>query len=144
MMSVIVKTPENKIMLYCKGADTVLFEKSKNKSAIPNISKVVQHYSVDGLRTLVMGYRELTEKEFNEWHVLYKAASIEMKNREKSIALAADKIEREIILIGCTGIEDKLQEGVPETIDYFLQAGLQVWVLTGDKVCIMSFTFTLK
>lgn len=143
-MSVIVKTPENKIMLYCKGADSVLFERSKNKDVVAGISKVVQSYSVSGLRTLVMGYRELTEKQFNEWFPLYKNAALEIHNREKSIALIADIIERDLILIGCTGIEDKLQEGVPETIDYLLRAGLQVWVLTGDKVSLSSVLYKLS
>ena len=43
------------------------------------------------------------------------------------------EIETELELIGATGIEDKLQEGVPESIALLRQAGLKVWVLTGDK-----------
>lgn len=34
---------------------------------------------------------------------------------------------------GATGIEDRLQDGVPETIASLRRAGLQIWVLTGDK-----------
>lgn len=37
-------------------------------------------------------------------------------------------------LIGSTAIEDKLQEGVPDCIKFLREAGVKVWVLTGDKV----------
>lgn len=46
---------------------------------------------------------------------------------------AANLIERKLKLIGATAIEDKLQEGVPETIAALLKADINVWVLTGDK-----------
>jgi magnesium-transporting ATPase (P-type) len=42
-------------------------------------------------------------------------------------------IETELSLVGCSAIEDKLQDEVPETIHYLLEAGIQLWVLTGDK-----------
>ena len=42
-------------------------------------------------------------------------------------------------LLGATAIEDRLQEGVPETIALLREAGLKIWVLTGDKTGIVSF-----
>jgi len=44
-----------------------------------------------------------------------------------------NRIESQLSLLGTTGIEDKLQEGVPETIAQLRRAGIIVWVLTGDK-----------
>lgn len=44
-----------------------------------------------------------------------------------------DLIERDLLLLGCTAIEDKLQAGVPEAIERLANAGIRIWVLTGDK-----------
>lgn len=57
-----------------------------------------------------------------------------VNNREEEVAKVNDEIERDLELIGSTAIEDKLQEGVPDTIKFLRQAGIKVWVLTGDKV----------
>lgn len=46
----------------------------------------------------------------------------------------AELIERDLVLLGCTAIEDKLQEGVPECIETLAKAGIKIWVLTGDKL----------
>jgi phospholipid-transporting ATPase len=43
-------------------------------------------------------------------------------------------IENQFTLIGCTAIEDKLQEEVAETISFIKKAGIKLWVLTGDKI----------
>ena len=49
------------------------------------------------------------------------------------LELAYEEIEKNLFLLGATGIEDKLQEGVPETIDDLMKAGIRIWMLTGDK-----------
>ena len=46
----------------------------------------------------------------------------------------AELIERDMILLGSTAIEDKLQEGVPQCIETLAKAGIKIWVLTGDKL----------
>jgi phospholipid-transporting ATPase len=46
----------------------------------------------------------------------------------------AELIEKDLILVGCTAIEDKLQEGVPTCIETLSAAGIKIWVLTGDKM----------
>ena len=56
-----------------------------------------------------------------------------MQGREAKVAAVAEGIERRLVLLGCTAIEDKLQEGVPEAIEHLAQAGIALWVLTGDK-----------
>ena len=56
--------------------------------------------------------------------------------RDDKVAAVGDLIERNLLLLGCTAIEDKLQEGVPEAIERLANAGIRIWVLTGDKqVC---------
>ena len=57
-----------------------------------------------------------------------------MENREEKVNEAYEEIEKELILIGASAIEDKLQDGVPECIERLARAGIKIWVLTGDKV----------
>ena len=45
-----------------------------------------------------------------------------------------DKMEQNLKYIGCTAIEDKLQEGVPQTIKTLREARINIWMLTGDKM----------
>lgn len=92
------------------------------------------NYSSQGLRTLVLGSRDLLEIEFNEWQERYEEASTSIHDRTAKLRQAFQAlIECDLTLLGATGIEDKLQEGVPEAIESLRQAGIKVWVLTGDK-----------
>ena len=50
------------------------------------------------------------------------------------MARAAEKIETNFVLIGSTAIEDKLQDEVADTISFIKEAGIKLWVLTGDKI----------
>jgi len=77
--------------------------------------------------------KELNEEEYSAWSQIYYEASISLEDRERLLDEAAELIERDLHLLGCTAIEDKLQEGVPETLEIFSKAGIKVWVLTGDK-----------
>jgi phospholipid-translocating ATPase len=52
-----------------------------------------------------------------------------------------EEIEKDLILLGATGIEDKLQDGVSQCIERLSQAGIKIWVLTGDKIGIHSFIY---
>ena len=56
-----------------------------------------------------------------------------MDDREEEIDKIYNEIEAGLTLLGATAIEDKLQEGVPETIHNLSQAGINIWMLTGDK-----------
>uniref|UniRef100_A0AAY4AR21 Phospholipid-transporting ATPase n=1 Tax=Denticeps clupeoides TaxID=299321 RepID=A0AAY4AR21_9TELE len=130
-MSVIVRNPEGRIRLYCKGADTVLFDRLHpcNHDEIPS----PHTYASDGLRTLALAYRDLTEDEWEEWAELYRGAGRTVDFREDRLAAAYEEIEQDMMLLGATAIEDKLQEGVPETIAILSLANIKIWVLTGDK-----------
>lgn len=57
-----------------------------------------------------------------------------MENREEKVNDTYEEIEKKLILIGATAIEDKLQDGVPQCIERLARAGIKIWVLTGDKV----------
>ncbi|VDP17522.1 unnamed protein product [Schistosoma margrebowiei] len=98
------------------------------------VMKQVTEFATLGLRTLVMGIRLITIKKWNELKTkLDKARSIVNEGRQKELITAYNEIEKKLTLIGCTGIEDMLQDGVPETIKALREAGIKIWVLTGDK-----------
>ncbi|KAM4567722.1 phospholipid-transporting ATPase ID isoform 2-T2 [Fundulus diaphanus] len=134
-MSVIVRNPEGRIRLYCKGADTVLLERLHpcNQELMTITSDHLNEYAADGLRTLALAYRDLSEDEWEAWSESQRCADKATDCREDRLAAAYDKIEQDMILLGATAIEDKLQEGVPETIALLSLANVKIWVLTGDK-----------
>ncbi|GAX21711.1 phospholipid-transporting ATPase [Fistulifera solaris] len=90
-------------------------------------------FAREGLRTLVLGMRILSESECEKWMEQYKAAATSMTNRSELLTEAAKEIERDLHVVGATAIEDKLQVGVPHTISQLEKAGIKLWVLTGDK-----------
>jgi phospholipid-translocating ATPase len=100
---------------------------------IEKTEQCINQYSKQGLRTLVMAKRVLTEEEFDLWHASHQEAEATHEGRERLVYESYCRLERELQLLGATGIEDKLQEGVPETINALRKAGIVVWVLTGDK-----------
>ncbi|XP_004232297.1 probable phospholipid-transporting ATPase 8 [Solanum lycopersicum] len=136
-MSVIVKNAENQLLLLSKGADSVMFEQlSKDGRVFEGITREhLKQYAEAGLRTLVVAYRELDEKEFQSWEQEFLNAQASVTaDRDALVDVAAQKIERDLILLGVTAVEDKLQKGVPECIDKLAKAGIKIWVLTGDKM----------
>ena len=90
-------------------------------------------FASEGLRTLVLGVRILQEDECESWLQSYQAASTSIIDRNEKLTDAALAIERDIHIVGATAIEDKLQNAVPETIAMLEDAGIKLWVLTGDK-----------
>ncbi|CAN6336564.1 unnamed protein product [Urochloa humidicola] len=136
-MSVIVKNEEGKIFLFSKGADSVMFERlSGSQSAFREVTQQhINEYADAGLRTLVLAYRELEEEEYAYFDRKFTAAKNSVSaDRDDKIEEAADLLERDLILLGATAVEDKLQKGVPECVDKLAQAGIKIWVLTGDKM----------
>lgn len=94
----------------------------------------MQKFALDGLRTLVLGTRDLTEQEFNDWKDAHHQAAIsDHSQREERLDAVYNQIEKDLDLLGATAIEDKLQDGVPRTIANLRTAGIKIWVLTGDK-----------
>ncbi|KAF5302279.1 hypothetical protein FQA39_LY10318 [Lamprigera yunnana] len=134
-MSVIVKDPQQQIKLLCKGADTVIYERLKDRTNeyADALLQQLEIFATEGLRTLCCASATLGEAEYKKWMVTYRNACTSIENREANIEKVANLIENKLILIGATAIEDKLQEGVPETIAALLKADINIWVLTGDK-----------
>ncbi|KAJ6647684.1 Phospholipid-transporting ATPase IA [Pseudolycoriella hygida] len=134
-MSVIVRNPKGEIKLYCKGADTVVFERlSPNGQTFRDITlRHLEDFATEGLRTLCCAVSVIPEDVYNEWKDTYHKACTSMQFRERKVEDAANLIENNLMLLGATAIEDKLQEGVPETIAALIKADIYVWVLTGDK-----------
>ncbi|GMY13363.1 probable phospholipid-transporting ATPase 8 [Fagus crenata] len=136
-MSVIVRNVEKQLLLLSKGADSVMFERlSKDGRHFESQTKDhIKKYAEAGLRTMVIAYRELGEEEYELWEEEFsKAKKSVTAEHDVLVDAVADKIERDLILLGATAVEDKLQKGVPECIDRLAQAGIKLWVLTGDKM----------
>ncbi|KAJ3164163.1 hypothetical protein HK101_000497 [Irineochytrium annulatum] len=135
-MSVIVKRPAGEIVLYCKGADSVIFERLREgQEDIKEITaRHLEEFAGDGLRTLCIAYTILPEDLYNEWAIKYQAASVSLTDREEKVDEVAEEIERGMLLMGATAIEDKLQDGVSDCIETLSNAGIKIWVLTGDKM----------
>ncbi|XP_038275520.1 probable phospholipid-transporting ATPase IM isoform X2 [Dermochelys coriacea] len=134
-MSVIVQSPDGQIKLYCKGADTILFERlhPSNEELMSLTSDHLEEFAGEGLRTLALAYKNLTEEHFKEWFKILQEANTSLDSRNEYLAAAYEEIEKDMMLLGATAIEDKLQEGVTETIASLSLANIKIWVLTGDK-----------
>lgn len=122
--------------LYIKGADNMMIPQLTRHAHHPFLERAqraLDDFSSVGLRTLVFGCRILSEKQMDHISTLYQDAlnSTEKKKKMNSLAL---KIEKELILLGCTAILDYLQDKVPESIIRFGEAGIRVWMITGDKL----------
>jgi phospholipid-translocating ATPase len=80
----------------------------------------------------------LSENDYQQWAKKLKQATTSMENREEQIDNLYEEIEKNMLLIGMTAIEDKLQDGVPECIERLKQAGIKIWMLTGDKTGMIN------
>ena len=134
--SVIIRNLEdNRIYIYSKGADSVIISRLSDHSRryLASINNIIDIYSRKGWRTLVMGFRVLEEDEYSVWAAKYKQAKT-TPGEEHLLESLADEIEQELYLLGCTGVEDSLQDEVKESITAFLRAKIKLWMLTGDKM----------
>lgn len=117
-----------------------------------------QEFAGEGLRTLALAYKDIDEERYELWMKKLRCASTVIENREEQLAVLYEEIEQgmkvnkkpchpfdyilstsaltadSLKLLGATAIEDKLQEGVPETIACLSLADIKIWVLTGDKL----------
>ncbi|XP_043278568.1 probable phospholipid-transporting ATPase IM isoform X9 [Venturia canescens] len=133
-MSVILRR-NGHLRLYCKGADNVIYERLKSDSEdIKN--KTLEHlnkFAGEGLRTLCLSVRDLDESFFNDWKQRHQEAAVSTEDRDDKLDAIYEEIEKDMTLLGATAIEDKLQDGVPQSIANLGLAGIKLWVLTGDK-----------
>ena len=113
------------------GGNVMLFQCRFFDRAV--ITHQFLEFASEGLRTLVLGVKMLTEESANEWLGEFKSASTSIEKRDDKLTQVALDIERNLHIVGATAIEDRLQDGVPETIANLERAGIKLWVLTGDK-----------
>ncbi|KAI8910720.1 hypothetical protein DFJ77DRAFT_470897 [Powellomyces hirtus] len=135
-MSIIVRAPDGVLTLYCKGADNIVLERLAADQAdlVHHADASLKHYSEQGYRTLVVAYRTLTDEEYEDFRGKLDEAERALTNREESIAAVSEEIEKNLRFLGVTAIEDRLQDRVPETIEFLVDCGIKVWLLTGDKM----------
>ncbi|RKL37643.1 putative phospholipid-transporting ATPase DNF3 [Fusarium proliferatum] len=95
--------------------------------------KHLDDFATEGLRTLLFAQKFITEQEYQAWKKIWDEATTSLSDRQQRIEDAGDMIEQSFDLVGATAIEDKLQKGVPETIERLRKANIKVWMLTGDK-----------
>ena len=136
-MSAIIRMPDNRIILFCKGADSMIYSRLSRGEQTELRRTTAEHlemFAREGLRTLCIAQRELSEDEYQKWNRDHEIASSAIQDREDKLEVVSDAIERDLTLLGGTAIEDRLQEGVPDTIALLAEAGIKLWVLTGDKV----------
>lgn len=121
------KKIKDKLILYCKGADSVIYERLGPTQSYKEVTEEhLKQFAAVGLRTLCLSYKELDETEYSNWAKLYDEASVSIKDREKKVTEIAEKIETDLFLIGATAIEDRLQDGVPESIQILRQVKLKL------------------
>lgn len=182
-MSTIVRCPDDRIWLICKGADSTIMPRLRQASVAAQTANEVRksleierqirrsehcefrpsmarrttdldsinrfmvdtastfnacfrhidEFATDGLRTLVFAHKYIDQNDYYEWKKLYQEAITSFSNRQKSIEKTAELIEQSLDLLGASAIEDKLQKGVPETVDKLRRANIKIWMLTGDK-----------
>ena len=134
-MSVIVRTPDNRIMLVCKGADSIIEGRLRpGQQSLAATKNYLDEFAKEGLRTLLVAYKYVDEDFFTVWSRKYQEALKKLTGKEKAIDKCAEEIEKDFELIGSTAIEDCLQDEVGKTIFDIKSVGIKVWVLTGDKV----------
>ncbi|KAM7025645.1 phospholipid-transporting ATPase IK [Acridotheres tristis] len=112
----------------CPGAVRVIVGREES----PDVSSL-QRFAEETLRTLCVASREVSEAEFCDWSRRHREAAVLLQDRAQELDRLYEEMERNLQLLGATAIEDKLQDGVPETIQLLKLGNIKVWVLTGDK-----------
>uniref|UniRef100_A0A4W6C3Z2 Phospholipid-transporting ATPase n=1 Tax=Lates calcarifer TaxID=8187 RepID=A0A4W6C3Z2_LATCA len=131
-MSVILQTPSGGKVLFTKGAESAILPFTTS-GEIEKTRLHVDEFALKGLRTLVVACRHFSPEEYIDVDRRLNSARTALQQREERLQEAFSYIERDLQLLGATGVEDKLQDKVQETIEALRLAGIKVWVLTGDK-----------
>ncbi|KAG5980935.1 hypothetical protein E4U55_003469 [Claviceps digitariae] len=120
------------IWFYQKGADTVM---SSIVAANDWLDEETANMAREGLRTLVVGRKKLSYKQYREFAAQYQEASLSIAGRDAGMQrVVSHYLEKDLELLGVTGVEDKLQKDVKPSLELLRNAGIKIWMLTGDKV----------
>ncbi|KAI9355151.1 hypothetical protein DFJ73DRAFT_623836, partial [Zopfochytrium polystomum] len=157
-MSVVLRMGDGRVRVFTKGADSVILERvqvvgaggADQQQGLEALEPTLQHlteFASEGLRTLLYATREVSEAEYVEWRARYDAARLELvrsaggggggggrDDLAERMEAVVGALERDLTLLGATGVEDRLQARVPETIAQLQRAGIKIWMLTGDKL----------
>ncbi|KAH8065944.1 phospholipid-translocating ATPase [Aureococcus anophagefferens] len=138
-MSAIVRLPNGKVRVMTKGADNIVFGLAdagglrQGSGGREALNADLEKFACDGLRTLVLAQRDVSDREYEAWAEAWHAAETALGSAQEKL-VAARLIEKDLAIVGATAIEDKLQDGVPSTIAELAKAEIKLWVLTGDKM----------
>jgi phospholipid-translocating ATPase len=122
----------SEIWFYQKGADTVM---SSIVAANDWLDEETANMAREGLRTLVVGRKKLSLAQYQEFSAEYREASLSLHGRDEGMqSVVQEHLERDLELLGVTGVEDKLQKDVKPSLELLRNAGIKIWMLTGDKV----------
>ena len=136
-MSIIALFPDGNYYIFCKGADSIILDRldknSANSEEVMKSLKGLEKFASDGLRTLCFAYRKLDKDFALEWLDKWHRALNTITDRQGQIDSVAQLIEKDMYFIGATGVEDRLQDGVPSTIKTLMKANIKIWMLTGDR-----------
>ncbi|EGE85504.1 phospholipid-translocating ATPase [Blastomyces dermatitidis ATCC 18188] len=123
---------DEEIWFYQKGADTVM---SSIVATNDWLDEETANMAREGLRTLVIGRKRLSQAQYQDFSTSYKQASLSLHNRDTGMAkVCQEYLEQNLELLGVTGVEDKLQKDVKPSLELLRNAGVKIWMLTGDKV----------
>lgn len=138
--SIIVRDQFGLIKLYMKGADKVIIEKIDNYSKefiLKSSKEHLDRFCKGGLRTLVYSMKMISEHDYNIWSIEFSRIQeivLKDKSRKTELETKIEEIETKMILMGSTALEDKLQNDVKGVLNDFLEADINVWMLTGDQL----------
>ena len=133
-MGIVLKNKKyGHIIFYLKGAENVMTEYVKEEYK-GYIKENAESLAAKGLRTLVLTERIVSQNEFDKWIQEYNEALTSMEHRKEKVSQAISKLEKNMDFLCVTGVEDLLQDRVNTTIENLRNAGMKIWMLTGDKI----------
>lgn len=131
-MGIIVRNRDTEVIeFFVKGADTVM---AKLVRFSDWLEEECDNMAREGLRTLVFAKKTMSEKEYDEFQRKYNEAKASINDRSQKVEAVRREFESNMELLGVTGVEDKLQEDVQTSLENLQNAGIKIWMLTGDKV----------
>ncbi|ORD95176.1 P-type ATPase [Enterospora canceri] len=129
-MGIVLERDDGSFVFFEKGADTTMSKIVKENDWAEDETDDMAR---EGLRTLLIAKKELTKAQFEKFDEMYTEAKLTLNNRQQNMYDAQRKLEKGLDLLGLTGVEDKLQDQVKETLESLRNADIKIWMLTGDK-----------
>lgn len=146
-MGIILRhTDTDRIFFLMKGAESTICQKVSEEDSF-KIKEAAENLSLEGLRVLAFSQKLLSESQYKCWRREYDSACAADIDREQQKMKIREELENNSQYVGLAGIEDRLQEDVTRVVEGLKQAGIKVWMLTGDKIetaCCIGISSGLK